>query len=339
MWEKTVKGMLEEANVKVELVITQYAFHAKEYVTNHKALLSSFDAILPIGGDGILAEVINGIVQRPDGQDLLQNLPIIPIPGGTSNGISRSLLFQICEGPSELNAIYNVVKGKPSPMDLSKVLTLDGKSHYAFLMLSWGLIADIDIKSEVLRCLGEVRLHLFAVYFMMRKHLYRGRLKMKLIPKPTYTDPEFLSKISVNKVLPGDVVEDAAIEREESGVSEDGAKWVTIEGDFVMLTILQASHLSTSVHFGPGVRLDDGAFTVYLAMGNASRLQMLGLLLSSDGGGHVYSPAIRIFQCTEYILEPLTTAGLYSLDGEVVQYGRIEGKVMPSAARILLNTP
>eukprot|EP01040_Poterioochromonas_malhamensis_P003207 gene3207-3418_t len=322
VWKKTVEPMLKQANIKVEVIVTEFGFHAKEYIANPDNSLSQYHCILTVGGDGILYEVINGAMLRPDAETIMQQVPIVPIPGGTGNGLSRSILYTIKEDPSPVNAVFNVVKGKSFPFDLSRIETVkDGKTHYAFLMLSWGLISDIDIHSETLRFLGEMRLYVYAVYFILQRRIYRGKLRMKLLPETTITDTDITSKVSINKLIPSDIVQ------------EDN--WVLLDGEFVLCCILQASHLTKSMHFGPGIRLNDGAFTVYVAQA-VSRLQMINILLSGDSGGHIYSRSIRVFQCSEYELEPLTANGVYSLDGEVVEYGPVRGRVLPSAARVRL---
>eukprot|EP01040_Poterioochromonas_malhamensis_P017452 gene17452-20055_t len=138
VWKKTVEPMLKQANIKVEVIVTEFAFHAKEYIANPDNSLSQYHCILTVGGDGILYEVINGAMLRPDAETIMQQVPIVPIPGGTGNGLSRSILYTIKEDPSPVNAVFNVVKGKSFPFDLSRIETMkDGKTHYAFLMLSW----------------------------------------------------------------------------------------------------------------------------------------------------------------------------------------------------------
>jgi diacylglycerol kinase family enzyme len=59
------------------------------------------------------------------------------------------------------------------------------------------------------------------------------------------------------------------------------------------------------------------------------------LLLGIDSGAHFENSNVKIFRCTEFVLEPLTEKGLYSLDGEVVPYGLLEAKVLPAAATVL----
>jgi sphingosine kinase len=318
IWKKCVKPMLEEAKIIVELIVTEYANHAREFVHNHPNI-TKYAAIMMIGGDGIIYEVFNGLASREDGMSILKQVTLAPIPGGTGNGLVKSILYECHEHGSPLNATFASIRGKPVPLDISRVVTNDKQVHYSFLALFWGIIADVDIHSEVLRCLGEPRLYLGGVYFVMRRLVYRGRLRMKLIPECTYADKKLVSKIKFNQLKPNERV--------------DNDSWVTIESDFTMVTVVQVSHIAMSVHAGPGIRLADGAFTVCV-MENAGRLSLAHLLLSMDGGDHIYNSQLRLFQCSEYSLEPLTERGIYSLDGEIVPYGKIEATMLPSATNV-----
>ena len=97
------------------------------------------------------------------------------VPGGTGNGLAKSVLFECGEDFSAINATYVAIKGSLRPIDLSIVET-PGKKQYSFLSFAWGLISDIDILSESMRYLGETRLYVAAVYFIAQKRVYRGRL-------------------------------------------------------------------------------------------------------------------------------------------------------------------
>lgn len=52
--------------------------------------------IVTIGGDGVLFEVINGIMERPDWKHVMKSIPLAIIPGGSGNGLAKSLSF--CSG-------------------------------------------------------------------------------------------------------------------------------------------------------------------------------------------------------------------------------------------------
>ena len=61
------------------------------------------------------------------------------------------------------NTILTICNGKVRNFDLMKIEKEDGQAVYAHLSFGLGLIADIDLESEVLRCLGSVRMDIYAV--------------------------------------------------------------------------------------------------------------------------------------------------------------------------------
>ena len=99
------------------------------------------------------------------------------------------------------------------------------------------------------------------------------------------------------------------------------------------LRALQTSHAASSMYSGPGVRTDDGHFTIFVAQ-DMSRWDMLQLLLDMDSGKHVSRPRVQSFKTKAYRLEPFTEEGIFSLDGEVVEYGPIQAVMKPGTARV-----
>lgn len=333
IWKQQVQRMLEEAGVLVEVVITEYANHARDFVhTCDLTRLTNYTAIMMIGGDGIIYEVLNGIATRADpennqntGLQLLKRLTFAPIPGGTGNGLVKSILNECSEACTPLNAVFAAIRGIPVPMDLSEVITCDNTVQYSFLALFWGLVADIDLHSEVLRCLGEARLYLGAVYFILQKRRYAGKLTMTLLPHCTYnTSQQQQHNVPVNHLYSHESLDPTTNQ-------------VTLTSDFVMITVLQQSHIAMSVQAGPGVQLSDGAFTICVVEARqATRASLAHIMLAMDSGEHVSSASVRVFQCTAYTLEPLDhdKKGIYSLDGEHIPYGKIQATILPSATRV-----
>ena len=335
IWNKAVCPMLTEANVKIHLVKTEYANHAKEMVTERD--LSIFDAILVVSGDGLLFEVINGVANRPDSAEIFARLPICPIPGGTGNGLAKSILFESGQQYNATNATFTTIKGTPHPLDLSRVVTRSGQVHYSFLILGWGLISDIDILSESMRFLGELRLYLAAVYFIFRRHRYKGRLRMKLAPGGANSNGLVAKASESNNPVsvPQSTYQTFDVEAQQSQANSDN--WLTIEDTFTFVWVLQTSHAAATMHSGPGCTIADGLFTIFLVR-EISTLQSLHLLLVMDEGGHIGNSKVERYQATEYSLEPLCEKGMYSLDGELIEYGPIQATMMPSAMKVL-NMP
>jgi sphingosine kinase len=61
--------------------------------------------------------------------------------------------------------LYLIAKGKFKEMDAIKV-EIDSLEDpiYSFLSINFGFIADVDINSEFMRCLGELRFELYGAY-------------------------------------------------------------------------------------------------------------------------------------------------------------------------------
>ncbi|MCA8935589.1 MAG: diacylglycerol kinase family lipid kinase [Planctomycetes bacterium] len=69
------------ADVEIEIKLTEHAGHGREIAAN--AAASGFDAVIAVGGDGTLNEVINGL--GPHG------LPMMVIPQGTGNVLAKEI--------------------------------------------------------------------------------------------------------------------------------------------------------------------------------------------------------------------------------------------------------
>lgn len=319
IWRSQVEPMMIHAGVEIKLVVTQYANHARDIMEDFDP--SAYDCIMTVGGDGMLFEIINGLSTRSkgDGEHVLRSMPVAPIPGGTGNGLAKSLLFESSEEYSVENSTFMALKGTNEVMDLSLVETRS-QTYRSFLLLGWGLISDIDLLSESLRCLGEMRLYLAAAYFIIRKRYYRGRLSMFTGGsdglKSDQRSPANLPPLD-RTILPGN-------------------GWEVIDGYFLFVWIVQTSHVTSSMLSGPGVTSDDGTFTIYV-VNDMGRLDILRLLIAMDTGDHVKHPKVRTFKCTAYRIEPhndTSNGGLYTLDGESVEYGPIQGMMHPGAAKV-----
>jgi sphingosine kinase len=72
--------------------------------------INAFDSIVTVSGDGVIHEVINGFLQRPDAREAIRKLPLGVIPGGTGNALSVSLLGETTGFDPQYTALQ-VIKG------------------------------------------------------------------------------------------------------------------------------------------------------------------------------------------------------------------------------------
>ena len=145
--------------------------------------------IVTVSGDGLLHEIINGLMQREDwdqfkeveGRGMVRFKDILTIgaiPGGTGNGLVKSLLDRGGEDYGVIQAAFRTLKNRTVPIDLTE-LTLEyqpEKKVYSFLGFTWSVIADIDINSEVIRCCGPIRFDIWGAIRGIFVRDYHGNL-------------------------------------------------------------------------------------------------------------------------------------------------------------------
>ncbi|XP_037561050.2 uncharacterized protein LOC119440191, partial [Dermacentor silvarum] len=149
--------------------------HARDFIKSLR--LNQWSGILIISGDGLLYEVYNGLMERPD-WELAVKIPIGIIPGGSGNGLARTISHAANEpyvSDPILASTLGIAKGRVAPLDLMKVETPSGPL-YSFLNVGWGIMADIDIESEKLRAIGEIRFTLWAFWRVFNLRTYHGRI-------------------------------------------------------------------------------------------------------------------------------------------------------------------
>jgi len=75
-----------------------------------------------------------------------------------------------------LSCGFLLCKGLVSPLDLVSVQLLSRRRLFAFLSLTWGFVADVDIESEKYRHMGAVRFLMGTLVRLASLRVYRGRL-------------------------------------------------------------------------------------------------------------------------------------------------------------------
>ncbi|GMH98332.1 hypothetical protein TrVE_jg12917 [Triparma verrucosa] len=302
--QEIVKPMLLQSNITPIITPTTHPGHATELMSS-PTLLSSYDAIIAVGGDGLLYEMMQGLSHRPDSSTFLEQMPFGIVPAGSGNGLAASVNSVADKFDDTTSNVFVICKNVPKPADLSLYDTSEGNSYASFLSLSWGIVADVDLESEVLRALGSLRFDVYAVWRMIALKQYRAKL----------------SYINCEVEMPpiGETV---------------GEDWTTIEDNFLCFWALQTSHASQGMHTSPASKMDDGKFHLYIVRGKATRLNLLTSFLAFEDGSHVKQKHMEIIECTAFRLEPLTDNSHIDIDGEEVEYGTIQGQVKAGAWRL-----
>nr|XP_046171541.1 sphingosine kinase 2-like [Oncorhynchus gorbuscha] len=188
-WCQThILPMIREANISYNLIQTERQNHARELIK--EISLPQWDGIIIVSGDGLLHEVINGLMERPD-WELAIKTPVGILPCGSGNALAGSINhhagYDMClREPLLLNCCFQLCRGGVKPMDLVSVTTSPAPSQsgrpglprrmFSFLSVAWGFVSDVDIESERYRGLGSARFTLGTLVRLASLRSYKGRL-------------------------------------------------------------------------------------------------------------------------------------------------------------------
>lgn len=369
IYHSQIRPLFELAGAECQVIVTEHPGHAQSVVKTYD--LSKIDAVIMVSGDGLLYEVINGIMERPDWATAI-NTPIGILPTGSGNALCASLLYEAGEEFSIANAVFQVLCGAISPMDILTAHTTEGKKYFS-LLANWGMIADIDIESEKYRRLGETRFLIGAVSCIIKKKIYHG--KVSYLPKDTNTDglesmpsgsavtqtaeQQNHCNESTNEPLPmeqsGGATEDAShsmgqLQPAKSDSSSNGpptplinhlsdpvpSNWVVIEGDFININFTTVSHMAHDVFAAN--RASVGCGTIYLVYPESSltsRLDLVKMIDKMAKGNHTEMRMMHVVEAKAFRIEPTDGPGLMTLDGEEVPYGPLQAQIHPQLGRVL----
>uniref|UniRef100_A0A4W5R8Z1 sphingosine kinase n=1 Tax=Hucho hucho TaxID=62062 RepID=A0A4W5R8Z1_9TELE len=305
-----VQRMLNEAGVPHTLVITERQNHARELV--READLSQWGALVIMSGDGLLFEVVNGLMEREDWEEAIQT-PLGILPGGSGNALAASIHHYSGAQPVSSEELlvscgFLLCKGLVSRMDLASVHLGSSPSNptrlFSFLSLAWGFVADVDVESE---------------------KVYKGRL--------AYLPVDEREPMSANATLPGPP--DSLLVPLDQPVPSD---WVVVpEEDFVLMLAMYQSHLAKDLYAAPDSTLDDGLIHLIYIRAGISRTALLRLFLAMEKGTHLANncPHLVYTRVRALRLEPYSPKGVITVDGEVVEYGPVQAQVHGGIARLI----
>ncbi|ONM05110.1 Sphingoid long-chain bases kinase 1 [Zea mays] len=181
----------------MEVVKTTHAGHAKSLVSTID-FSTCPDGIVCVGGDGIVNEVLNGLLCRDD-QNMSASVPIGIIPAGSDN----SLIWTVLGVKDPISAALSIVRGGLTPIDVFSVEWIQsGTMHYGTTVSYFGFVSDVlELSEKYQKHFGPLR------YFVA------GFLKFLCLPKYSF-ELEYLPVSDVNgaehKILVGQEKVDAS---------------------------------------------------------------------------------------------------------------------------------
>ncbi|XP_063315067.1 sphingosine kinase 1 [Pelobates fuscus] len=340
LFQKHVVPILMEGDVHFTLLVTERPNQARELVRDQD--LSRWDAIVVMSGDGLIFEVVNGLMERPDWMLAIKK-PLAILPGGSGNALAASVNHysgqqQVMGTKLLINCSFVLCKGRPQPLDIVSLTTLSEKRIYSFLSLAWGFISDVDIESEKYRFMGSIRFSFGTLVRLTALRTYRGRLSY--VKDSSLSKTKDLDTITNNPSSDSKcpVIQTDGVVKEEL---EDAllvplgqpvpSHWTVVQEDeFVLVLALYQSHLGADLYTAPMVQnLGEGNIHLFYATSRISRGSLLKLFLSMEKGTHMDTEIAHLVHVPvkAFRIEPFQNTGIMTVDGEVIPCEPIQGQI------------
>ncbi|XP_074870924.1 sphingosine kinase 1 isoform X1 [Carettochelys insculpta] len=359
LFHSRVQPMLVEAGIDFTLVVTERRDHARELV--RAGDLSQWDVVVVLAGDGLLYEVVNGLMEREDWQTAIKK-PLCTLPGGSGNALAASINHYAGNARAakeELltNCTYFLCKGLHAPMDLVSLSTASGKRLFSFLSFGWGFISDVDLASEKYRNLGQARFTVGTVQQLAALRVYKGRLAYLPMdpagvsspsssPEPdshplpcSNGHPVHMRPQPAPGVLQsppaGSLPEDSLLVPFDQPVPQH---WTVVpEEEFIMIFAIYQSHVGADFTMAPAAKLHDSSIHLFYLKAGVSRLVLLKLFLAMQKGTHLDLPCphLHYVRVRAFRLQPFTAAGLMTVDGEPLACEPVQGQVHDQLCRVI----
>ena len=338
-FHKEVGPFLNEAGIEFELFVTERAGHARERLKIEP--LENWDALLLVGGDGLLNEALNGLLSREDASVAIQKALGI-IPCGSGNAIEGAILHYSREFFSPMNATFVFVKGlygSFQELDIGLCRQKERETYFC-LTVNWGFSGDVDIESEVIRKIGDFRFVLGALWRVFNRRVYRADVSYLPYTKDTCETMSSVSDyLSNSKNVTENATGDPSDAQTEISEVQNTAiapkhetsdtSWLNIQGPFTNILITLCPMISHDLFVCPTHNLGCGYFTlVIIPYENVSRLQIIQLLDNMKDDNMDGFALFNFIKIKAFRLTPIFPAnGYLVVDGEVVPYEPCSGEI------------
>lgn len=359
-----VRPIFDRAELPYHVIETERAGHALDFA-RMEPLISSWSSIVTISGDGLFYEVLNGIMQRSDWRQVLDQVSLGMIPGGSGNGLAASL-----RNTDPVTAAFCIAKGWERPLDLIRVMQ-SGEECWAFLSVNWAMISDIDFESEAYRWMGGARFTVAALARVLNLRRYSGRIQFTTAPEHPQPfvapePPSFFDFLpSFSSAPPRAEDNAAAAPRTQCGakctvccsrkqrrkLSASGREGVVdeeelrsadawtheLDGQFLLTCGLNVSHISSDAYIAPYAHLADGTMDLILIPRGANKAELTSWLIGMEEGTHLVGSKIQqYYKVTRFSLIPDEhMPGQIALDGERTPNTPVDCRILPAALRLI----
>eukprot|EP01136_Pigoraptor_vietnamica_P045550 Opistho-1_new@23628 len=313
IFNEKVAPIMRLAGIRTDVVVTSRAHQAMDFVRCED--ISSFDGVVVVGGDGMLNEVINGMLLRED----RLNIRIGVIPAGSTD----TVIFSAIGTNDVLTAALMIVLGGRIPLDVCSMSQNGSLLKYIVSMAGYGFFGDVMRRSEGLRWMGPMRYDYSGFLSFMAHSSYQAQIRYRAAPQGHSPKEEcgrncgvcrFGARPSGNS-WGGDGVQPLS----SSTDADDG--WQTVGGDFVCVNAANISCRCDKSPFGMSryAHLGNG-YADLIMVRQCSRVDYLQHLIRLSGKStHHDMSFVEVVRVSEFKFSAAGGArSMWNSDGELL---------------------
>jgi len=350
MYKSYLRKVLAEAEITHKCIQTEHAGHARDDV--RRIALHNYDGIVIVSGDGLVHEVINGLMDRQDRDEAIK-MPIGIVPGGSGNALAAAIIYASFRKkktkPKELlmDSLYEIARGRSRGLALMEVSQQDRK-FISFLNIGWGFVADVDIESERYRLFGDARFTIGCVPRVMNLRRYKGSISYIPATHSKFTSINCpLKTKSFESGRYRRLSENSSYNPEEISLtnkdidSTNDDNWITLDGDYVFVMPIYLSHIGSDMYAMPEAKLEEPIIYLYCLRYGISKWMLIRSLLAFESGKHIEigGDFVTVVPCTAVRIDPFNKFGdgYMTIDGESVSYQSLQVKATKSYACVMCS--
>lgn len=293
-----VEAALRATGLELEVVRTTGPLHAVELA--REAAAEGFTGVVAVGGDGILNEIVNGLMQAAhDGE----TLPVGIIPLGRGNDTIKSLPPALTPGEHRddwSQAIPRLLSGHTIALDVGKLtadVPLISQPHPRYFINGM----DVGFGARVAKAVGKIPFSGMPAYLL-------GILQVLA----DYDLPHIKLTLDDHEV---------------------------IELDTTLTAVTNGRCFGSSFWLTPMAELNDGYLEVLMAdaLGRLGILQLIPLLMK---GEHLDHPAVHFRRARKVVIEsakPLIVEADGELPFLAAR--RLQVEILPARLRVMVEAP
>ncbi|KAI8051049.1 ATP-NAD kinase-like domain-containing protein [Gilbertella persicaria] len=331
IFQESVRPLLEAAKCTLEIQYTEHQNHAFDIAKN-KRDLEQWDAIVTVSGDGLIHEVINGLLQRTD--HVIQKIALAVIPAGTTNALSISM-HGSKKGFDPIHCALQIIKGRPLALDICSVTYDDHHYYYSFLFQYFGMAG---LRTDYLRWMGDYRLVVGLLQGILSNTSYEMEASLWVIESDK-------TKIKASYQM-SHVAEWHSLKPKQDALpcltEPVPEHWVTIKDSICIFLASKVPLLSRGILSHPCAIPNDGLLDLIIVRAKQSMWKQLSALNHVNKGKHMDLDHVEYYKIKAFRLTPKIKPGqdaYVAIDGQHIPLKPFQVQVHPCLVSVLSLNP